>query len=70
MLYACVERFDVIDERENILGWDGPNTNEKEEERPGPRRRTTSVVRDTCDRVQSPSMITHICSSAPDSGRV
>jgi hypothetical protein len=23
MLYACVERFDVIDERGNILGWDG-----------------------------------------------
>jgi hypothetical protein len=21
MLYACVERFDVIGERENILGW-------------------------------------------------
>jgi hypothetical protein len=23
MLYACVERFDVMGERENILGWDG-----------------------------------------------
>jgi hypothetical protein len=23
MLHACVERFDVMDERENILGWDG-----------------------------------------------
>jgi hypothetical protein len=23
MLHACVERFDVIDGRENILGWDG-----------------------------------------------
>jgi hypothetical protein len=23
MLHACVERFDVMGERENILGWDG-----------------------------------------------
>jgi hypothetical protein len=23
MLYACVERFDVMGGRENILGWDG-----------------------------------------------
>jgi hypothetical protein len=23
MLYTCVERFDVMGERENILGWDG-----------------------------------------------
>jgi hypothetical protein len=23
MLYACVERFDVIGGRGNILGWDG-----------------------------------------------
>jgi hypothetical protein len=23
MLYACVERFDVMGERKNILGWDG-----------------------------------------------
>jgi hypothetical protein len=23
MLYACVERFDVMGRRENILGWDG-----------------------------------------------
>jgi hypothetical protein len=23
MLHACVERFDVMDRRENILGWDG-----------------------------------------------
>jgi hypothetical protein len=23
MLHACVERFDVMDERGNILGWDG-----------------------------------------------
>jgi hypothetical protein len=23
MLYACVERFDVMGVRENILGWDG-----------------------------------------------
>jgi hypothetical protein len=23
MLHACVERFDVIGGRENILGWDG-----------------------------------------------
>jgi hypothetical protein len=23
MLYAYVERFDVMGERENILGWDG-----------------------------------------------
>jgi hypothetical protein len=23
MLYVCVERFDVIGERENILGWNG-----------------------------------------------
>jgi hypothetical protein len=23
MLYACVERFDVMDGRENIFGWEG-----------------------------------------------
>jgi hypothetical protein len=23
MLHACVERFDVMGERENILGWNG-----------------------------------------------
>jgi hypothetical protein len=23
MLHACFERFDVMDGRENILGWDG-----------------------------------------------
>jgi hypothetical protein len=23
MLHACVERFDVMGGRENILGWDG-----------------------------------------------
>jgi hypothetical protein len=23
MLHACVERFDVMDGRGNILGWDG-----------------------------------------------
>jgi hypothetical protein len=23
MLHACVERFDVMGERGNILGWDG-----------------------------------------------
>jgi hypothetical protein len=23
MLHACIERFDVMDERGNILGWDG-----------------------------------------------
>jgi hypothetical protein len=23
MLHACVEKFDVVGERENILGWDG-----------------------------------------------
>jgi hypothetical protein len=23
MLHACVERFDVMSRRENILGWDG-----------------------------------------------
>jgi hypothetical protein len=23
MLHACVERFDVMGERRNILGWDG-----------------------------------------------
>jgi hypothetical protein len=23
MLHTCVERFDVMDERGNILGWDG-----------------------------------------------
>jgi hypothetical protein len=23
MFHACVERFDVMDRRENILGWDG-----------------------------------------------
>jgi hypothetical protein len=23
MLHACVERFDVMDVRGNILGWDG-----------------------------------------------
>jgi hypothetical protein len=23
MLHSCVERFDVIGGRENILGWDG-----------------------------------------------
>jgi hypothetical protein len=23
MLHACVERFDVMSVRENILGWDG-----------------------------------------------
>jgi hypothetical protein len=23
MLHACVEKFDVMGERENILGWDG-----------------------------------------------
>jgi hypothetical protein len=23
MLHACVERFDVMSERGNILGWDG-----------------------------------------------
>jgi hypothetical protein len=23
MLHTCIERFDVMDERGNILGWDG-----------------------------------------------
>jgi hypothetical protein len=30
MIYVCVERFDVIDRRGNILGWDGEVNKAKE----------------------------------------
>jgi hypothetical protein len=38
MLHACVERFDVMDGRENILGWDG-EVNKSHTDEIKPKRR-------------------------------
>jgi hypothetical protein len=66
MFHACVERFDVIGKRGNILGWDGevnkaltgPDRN-----RSGPVRPVTAVNRGLPSGFFNPGHGSRLCSS-------